>query len=257
MRELENCIERAVALARFDQVTVDDLPEKIRAYRADRFVLAADHAEEVLTLDELERRYIQRVLTLVAGNKSRAAELLGLDRRTLYRKLERWEEELGRTGSPTVGPLMSATPPLLSPALLERTANDIRGPAGLVNFLLDEVATIAETKAVAPELVARARRGVIRLLRIANRLSRAAQLESEKLVLTRERFELLPLVRACVELAKQSEPHPDIVVDLDAVDAFAAARRRPDVAVGGAHRRRGGLHPPRPHARPGQGHQPP
>ena len=101
VRELENCIERMAALARFEELTIEDLPERIRAYRSDRFLLAADHTEEVLTIEELERRYIQRVLKLVEGNKSRAAELLGLDRRTLYRKLERWEEEAKAQGTPT------------------------------------------------------------------------------------------------------------------------------------------------------------
>jgi DNA-binding NtrC family response regulator len=93
VRELENCMERAVALARFDQVTLDDLPQRVRAYRADRFVLSADQADEIVTLEEIERRYIARVITLVDGNKSRAAQLLGLDRRTLYRKLERYEQQ--------------------------------------------------------------------------------------------------------------------------------------------------------------------
>jgi DNA-binding NtrC family response regulator len=92
VRELENCIERAVALSRFDQIVVEDLPEKIRAYRTDRFVVAADDPIDVVTMDELERRYLLRVLKLVGGNKSRAAQMLGLDRRTLYRKLERYEE---------------------------------------------------------------------------------------------------------------------------------------------------------------------
>jgi two-component system response regulator HydG len=90
VRELENCIERAVALLRFDEVTLDDLPEKVRQYRADRLVFAMDDLSEVLTIDELERRYIQRVLALVSGNKSRAADMLGLDRRTLYRRLDRY-----------------------------------------------------------------------------------------------------------------------------------------------------------------------
>jgi two-component system response regulator HydG len=43
-------------------------------------------------MDELERRYILRVLALVGGNKSRAAQVLGFDRRTLYRKLDRYGE---------------------------------------------------------------------------------------------------------------------------------------------------------------------
>jgi DNA-binding NtrC family response regulator len=90
VRELENCMERAVALLRFDEVTVDDLPAKIQQYRADRLVFAVDDLTEVVTIDELERRYIHRVLALVGGNKSRAADLLGLDRRTLYRRLDRY-----------------------------------------------------------------------------------------------------------------------------------------------------------------------
>jgi DNA-binding NtrC family response regulator len=93
VRELENCMERVMTLARYDQVTLEDLPEKIRAYRPDRFVLSADQTDEVVSLDELERRYIIRVIKLVDGNKSRAAHLLGLDRRTLYRKLDRYRQE--------------------------------------------------------------------------------------------------------------------------------------------------------------------
>ena len=92
VRELENCMERAVALARFDQVTIEDLPEKIRGYKASRFVVSADDADEVVTLDEVDRRYILRVLAIVGGNKVKAAEMLGVDRRTLYRRLERYEE---------------------------------------------------------------------------------------------------------------------------------------------------------------------
>ena len=99
VRELENCMEHAVALARFDQITVEDLPEKIRAYRAERFVVAANDPTEIVTMDELERRYILRVLSLVGGNKSRAAQVLGFDRRTLYRKLERY----GDPASPVSG----------------------------------------------------------------------------------------------------------------------------------------------------------
>ena len=50
------------------------------------------------TMDELEKRYIKRVLALVGGNKSRAAQMLGFDRRTLYRKLERYGERDGSGG---------------------------------------------------------------------------------------------------------------------------------------------------------------
>jgi two-component system response regulator HydG len=90
VRELENCMERAMAFARFDQITVEDLPEKLRAYRSESFVVAADDSTEIVTIDELEHRYVLRVLNILGGNKSRAAQVLGIDRRTLYRKIEKW-----------------------------------------------------------------------------------------------------------------------------------------------------------------------
>jgi two-component system response regulator HydG len=90
IRELQNCIERAVAYTRFDELTVDDLPEKIRNYRSTDLDIPGVGAHEVLTMDEVERRYILRVLKQFDGNKTTAAEVLGFDRRTLYRKLERW-----------------------------------------------------------------------------------------------------------------------------------------------------------------------
>jgi len=90
VRELQNCIERAVAFARFDELTVDDLPEKIRDYRSTDLGIPGLGPDDVLTMDEVERRYITRLLKQLDGNKTMAAEILGLDRRTLYRKLERW-----------------------------------------------------------------------------------------------------------------------------------------------------------------------
>jgi two-component system response regulator HydG len=90
VRELSNCIERAVALARYDEVTVDDLPEKIRSYARSHVVVAADDPSELVSMEEVERRYIQRVLEAVGGNKTLAARVLGFDRATLYRKLARY-----------------------------------------------------------------------------------------------------------------------------------------------------------------------
>jgi DNA-binding NtrC family response regulator len=90
VRELENCMERAVALARFDELTLEDLPERVRSYRADQFMMTANEVEEILPLDEIEQRYIARALKLLNGNKARAAILLGVDRRTLYRRLGRY-----------------------------------------------------------------------------------------------------------------------------------------------------------------------
>ena len=93
VRELQNCIERAVALATGERVGVDDLPEGIRTYRRTHVVVAGDDPEELVTLEEVERRYVLRVMEAVGGHRTRAAQVLGLDRKTLYRKLERWARE--------------------------------------------------------------------------------------------------------------------------------------------------------------------
>ncbi|MDP3276167.1 MAG: sigma-54 dependent transcriptional regulator [Deltaproteobacteria bacterium] len=92
VRELQNCIERAVALTRFEELAVEDLPEKIRSYRSRHVLVAGDDPSELVPLDEVERRYILRVLDTVAGNKTAAAKILGIERATLYRKLERYAQ---------------------------------------------------------------------------------------------------------------------------------------------------------------------
>ena len=89
VRELQNCIERAVALAGYDKLTVEDLPERIRDYRSNHLVIAGDDPAELLPMEEVERRYILRVLEAVGGQKATAARVLGMDRKTLYRKLTR------------------------------------------------------------------------------------------------------------------------------------------------------------------------
>ncbi len=90
VRELQNCIERAVAFTRFEELTVDDLPEKVRDYKSNDPTIPGVAPLEVVPMEEVERRYILRVLKQLGGNKTLAADVLGLARRTLYRKLERW-----------------------------------------------------------------------------------------------------------------------------------------------------------------------
>jgi DNA-binding NtrC family response regulator len=89
VRELENTIERAIALSRFDAISIEDLPRKLTEFRSDAVVLDAESPNELLTLDQLEDRYVRKVLAMVGGNKTRAAQILGIDRRSLYRRLER------------------------------------------------------------------------------------------------------------------------------------------------------------------------
>ncbi len=91
VRELRNAMERAVALTRFEELAVEDLPATIRDYQPAHMVLGGDFPDELLPLEQVERMYVQHVLEKVGGNKSIAARILGLGRRTLYRKLERWD----------------------------------------------------------------------------------------------------------------------------------------------------------------------
>ncbi len=100
VRELQNCMERAVALARFETLGVDDLPEKLRDYKPSRVIVESEDPAELLPMEEVERRYVLRVLQAVGGNKTLAAEVLGFDRRTLYRKLERYGQAEGRAEPP-------------------------------------------------------------------------------------------------------------------------------------------------------------
>ncbi|MCI0663245.1 MAG: sigma-54 dependent transcriptional regulator [Acidobacteria bacterium] len=89
VRELENAIERAVTFAQGTILKADDLPERIRSSGTTSVLLARSH-EQNMTLRELEREYILEMLRRNGGNKSRTAELLGLDRKTLYRRLDEY-----------------------------------------------------------------------------------------------------------------------------------------------------------------------
>jgi two-component system response regulator HydG len=88
VRELENSMERAVALCRLDEITVDDLPSKVQEHQSSKIVITTESPGELITLDEMERRYVRQVLNAVGGNKTHAARILGIDRRSLYRRLE-------------------------------------------------------------------------------------------------------------------------------------------------------------------------
>jgi two-component system response regulator HydG len=90
VRELQNCMERGVALARFSELGIDDLSERVRSHKQSDIVVAGSDPSELLRIEEVERRYILHVLDAVAGNKTAAARILGIERKTLYRKLEHY-----------------------------------------------------------------------------------------------------------------------------------------------------------------------
>lgn len=93
VRELRNSMERAVALTRFDHIAVDDLPERIKKFESRHVIVAADNLDDLVPLEEVERRYIARVLQAAGGNKSLAAQRLGVSRKTLYRKLAEYSAD--------------------------------------------------------------------------------------------------------------------------------------------------------------------
>ena len=91
VRELENALERAVILTPGDEISPSSLPERVTERVSEPLV--AERTPANPTLESIERAYIMWVLQSESGNKSRAAEVLGIDPSTLYRKLSRYGVE--------------------------------------------------------------------------------------------------------------------------------------------------------------------
>jgi DNA-binding NtrC family response regulator len=94
VRELMNVLERCMALCQGELIADDDLPPHVRERRPADFLGAA--VARRMSLAELEREFIERVLEDEGGNKTRAAQRLGLDRKTLYRKLDEYAKADGK-----------------------------------------------------------------------------------------------------------------------------------------------------------------
>jgi DNA-binding NtrC family response regulator len=100
VRELENVIERAITLRQGGRISADDLPPKVLSGEAsgtERLQPSDDLADLFVglpTIDDIERRYLLRVLEATGGNRTRAAEILGINRRTLYRMAARFQIDL-------------------------------------------------------------------------------------------------------------------------------------------------------------------
>jgi two-component system response regulator AtoC len=93
VRELENVVERAVTLNHTGILNIDDLPPDVRSAPATR----AEEERKLMSLDEVEAQHVKRVIAATEGNMSRAAEILKVDRRTLYRMIDRyglWSDRL-------------------------------------------------------------------------------------------------------------------------------------------------------------------
>jgi DNA-binding NtrC family response regulator len=90
IRELEHAIERAVLLGKEARIGLHDFPPALVA-RNDNVLPLADAVAKSYTLRDLEREYVMRVMETASGNKTEAAKILGVDRTTLYRKLEEYK----------------------------------------------------------------------------------------------------------------------------------------------------------------------
>ncbi|HKC62323.1 MAG TPA: sigma-54 dependent transcriptional regulator [Pyrinomonadaceae bacterium] len=100
VRELENVIERAIAFQQGGRITLENLPSKVCDYETERkrAVPQPDDLNSYFTglptIDEVERRYLQHVLEVTGGNRTLAAKILGINRRTLYRMAERYQLDI-------------------------------------------------------------------------------------------------------------------------------------------------------------------
>jgi len=90
IRELRNAIERSVALTAFDKITLSDLPDKIKNIDNNSLYLAINDSNENLTLEEIEKKHIIFILDSVKNNLTKAAKILGINRTTLYRKMDHY-----------------------------------------------------------------------------------------------------------------------------------------------------------------------
>ncbi|BEQ13930.1 sigma-54-dependent transcriptional regulator [Desulfoferula mesophila] len=90
VRELANIVERAVALCRQEMITERDLPADLAAVELASF---SRPDSEAFTLEEMERRYIEHILELTGGVRTRAADILGIDRVSLWRKIKKYGME--------------------------------------------------------------------------------------------------------------------------------------------------------------------
>jgi DNA-binding NtrC family response regulator len=91
VRELENAVEYALAIGVDDELGLDDLPPNILAHNENHNDALKEYSDSNLPLVEVERRYIISMLERFGGHQIKTAAALGIDRRTLYRKLQQYK----------------------------------------------------------------------------------------------------------------------------------------------------------------------
>ena len=96
IRELRNCVESAVVMCRTSQIELSDLPPAVSKARSGNSI----EIELGTTMDEAEKKIILGTVAYCKGNKSKAADVLGLGRKTIIRKMQEYEQA-AETGSVT------------------------------------------------------------------------------------------------------------------------------------------------------------
>lgn len=99
VRELENCIERAIIVAAGRAITEQDLPENVRAQFVETASASRIEIAVPMSMEDVERQVIEQTLLFTDGDKAKAARLLGIGRKTLYRKLEQYKHEQVRAAA--------------------------------------------------------------------------------------------------------------------------------------------------------------
>ena len=89
VRELRNAIEHGVAMTLFDRIVPEDLPRKVHAATSDSLLFDTKNPGDLISLEEMSMRYISHVIDVANGNQSLAAQILQIDRKTIYRKLQK------------------------------------------------------------------------------------------------------------------------------------------------------------------------
>jgi DNA-binding NtrC family response regulator len=92
VREIENAVERAVIIAQGKLITVDDLPDSVRGAESEADAQKSIEVQVGSTMDDVEKLLILETLAFTRGDRSRTAQILGIGRKTLYRKLQQYNQ---------------------------------------------------------------------------------------------------------------------------------------------------------------------
>jgi DNA-binding NtrC family response regulator len=125
VRELESAVEYAMAVGQNEELGTDDLPPEVIGRKTAGRENPLGDLRDGASLEEVEKRYILLMLERCGGNQIRAAAALGIDRRTLYRKLKQYETQAARAARVQIEPQRYRLPRIGAPAAFSRPADGL------------------------------------------------------------------------------------------------------------------------------------